>query len=191
MRDAFASHQARSHHKERLSGRYVKDGNCPFCGAFFHTRVRAMHHVDFCSKTCKARLLSSPGLPELTEEAIALARQQDRLDYAAAKARGVWRNAGPPACPPLGGWTENTTSLEFSFWFRVFCSILRSCRFLCTCLLPCRFLALFFGHLFALSLPKHRRISCLSASQNGPALPDGFIEWVVLREARSLRFTWS
>ena len=32
---ALASQQARSHHKERLSGRYVKDGNCPFCGAFF------------------------------------------------------------------------------------------------------------------------------------------------------------
>ena len=30
---ALASHQARSHQKERLSGRYVKDGNCPFCGA--------------------------------------------------------------------------------------------------------------------------------------------------------------
>ena len=59
---ALASHPARSHQKERLSGRYVKDGNCPFCGAFFHTR--AMHHVDFGSKACKARLLSTPGLPE-------------------------------------------------------------------------------------------------------------------------------
>ena len=48
--NSLASHQARSHQKERLSGRYVKDGNCPFCGAFFHTRVRAMHHVDFGSK---------------------------------------------------------------------------------------------------------------------------------------------
>ena len=62
---ALASHRARSHHKERLSGRYVKDGNCPFCGAFFHTRRRAPHHVDFGSKNCKTRLLSSPGLPEL------------------------------------------------------------------------------------------------------------------------------
>ena len=103
---ALASHQARSHHKERLSGRYVKDGNCPFCGAFFHTRRRAMHHVDFGCKACKIQLLSSLGLPELTEDEIALARQQDRLDYAATKARSVWRNAGPPACPPLGGWTR-------------------------------------------------------------------------------------
>ena len=79
------------------------------CGAFFHTRRRAMHHVDFGSNACKARLLSSPGLPELTEDEIALARQQDRLDYAAAKARGAWRNAGPPACPPLGGWTRPRT----------------------------------------------------------------------------------
>ena len=77
-----------------------------FCGAFFHTRRRAMHHVDCGSKACKIRLLSSPGLPELTEDEIAGARQQDRLDYAATKARGVWRNAGPPACPPLGGWTR-------------------------------------------------------------------------------------
>ena len=106
---ALACHQARSHQKERVSGRYVRDGNCPFCGAFFHTRVRAMHHVDFGSKTCKARLLSSPGLPELTEEEIALARQQDRLDYASARARGVWRNTGPPACPPPGGWTRPKT----------------------------------------------------------------------------------
>ena len=78
---ALASHQARSHHKERLSGRYVKDGACPFCA-----RRRAMHHVDFGSKTCKARLLSSPGLRELTEEEVALALQQDRLDYAVTKA---------------------------------------------------------------------------------------------------------
>ena len=49
---ALASHQARSHQKERLSGRYVKDGNCSFCGAFFRTRRRAMHHVDFGSKAC-------------------------------------------------------------------------------------------------------------------------------------------
>ena len=60
----------------------------------------------FGSKACKIRLLSSPGLPELTEDEIALARQQDRLDYAATKARGVWRNAGPPACPLSGGWTR-------------------------------------------------------------------------------------
>ena len=44
---ALASHQARNHQKERLSGRYVKDGNCPFRGAFFHTRRRAMHHLRF------------------------------------------------------------------------------------------------------------------------------------------------
>ena len=93
---ALASHRARSYHKERLSGRYVKDGSCPFCGAFCHTRRRAMHHVDLGSTTCKSRLLSSLGLPELTEEEIALARHQDRLDYAASKAQGVWRNAGPP-----------------------------------------------------------------------------------------------
>ena len=101
---ALASHQARSHHKARLTGCYVKDGNCPFYGAFFHTRRRAMHHVDFGSKACKIRLLSSPGLPELTEDEIARARQQDRPDY--AKARGVWRNASPPAFPPLRGWTR-------------------------------------------------------------------------------------
>ena len=46
---ALASHEATSHQKERLSGRYVKDGNCPFGGAFFHTRLRAMHHVVFGS----------------------------------------------------------------------------------------------------------------------------------------------
>ena len=103
---ALTSHRARSHHKERLSGRYVKDGNCPFCGAFFHPRRRAMNHVDFGSKTCKTRLLSSPGLPELTEEEIALARQQDRFDHAVTKAQGVRRNVGPPACPPSGGWTR-------------------------------------------------------------------------------------
>ena len=65
-----------------------------------------MHHVDFGSKTCKIRLLSSLGLPELTDEEIAMGRQQDRLDYAGTKAQGVWRNAGPPACPPSGGWTR-------------------------------------------------------------------------------------
>ena len=70
---ALASQQVRSHQKERLSGRYVKDGNCPLCGALFHTRRRAMHHVDFGSKACEARLLSSPDLPELTEDEIALA----------------------------------------------------------------------------------------------------------------------
>ena len=108
--------------KRSLSGRYVKDGNCPFCGALFHTRLRAMHHVVFGSKACKARLLSSPGLPELTEDEIASARQQDRLDYAAAKARGVWRNAGPPVLGRLDK-AENTTPLE-------------TFRYMSTCLSP-------------------------------------------------------
>ena len=68
-----------------------------------HQMVESHCSVRKCpmSKKLKIRLLSSPGLPELTEDEIALARQQE-----ATKARGVWRNAGPPACPPSGGWTR-------------------------------------------------------------------------------------
>ena len=97
---ALASHQARSHQKERLSGRYVKDGNCSFCGAFFHTRVRAMHHVDFGSKTCKARLLSSPGLPGDDNKTGVITRLPRLVVFGAT---------GPPACPPLEGWTRPKT----------------------------------------------------------------------------------
>ena len=100
---ALASHQARNHQKERLSGRYVKDGNCPFLRCVLPHSFACHAPCRFWQQNLKARLLSSPGLPELTEDEIALARQQDRLDYAAVKARGVWRNAGPPACAPLGG----------------------------------------------------------------------------------------
>ena len=122
----LASHQARSHHEERLSGRYVKDGNCPLSGAFFHTRRRAMHHVDFGSKACEIPLLSSPGLPELTEDEIALARQQDRLDYAATKARGVWAMQDHQLVRPweVGqGRTHNACSGDF--WSTFCCFIWR------------------------------------------------------------------
>ena len=85
-----------------------------------------MHHVYFGSKACKIRLLSSLGLPELTEDEIALARQQDRLDHAATEARSVWRNAGPPACPPLGGWTGTKyNACSGDFWSRFCCSFSR------------------------------------------------------------------
>ena len=100
---ALASHQARSHHKERLSGQLQQLSFlwCLLCSQACHVIM-----LISGSKTCKARLLSSPDLSELTEEEVALARQRDRLDYAFTKAQGVWNNAGPPACPPAGGWTR-------------------------------------------------------------------------------------
>ena len=70
------------------------------------------------SSFCKARLLSSPGLPELTGDEIALARQ--------ARLRGCQGsrcscNAGPPACPPLGGWTRpKTQRLQRTFLTAIF-----------------------------------------------------------------------
>ena len=95
----------------------------PFDGAFLPHSC-ACHAPFLAAKLAKLRLLSSPGLPELTEEEIALARQQDRLDYAACKARGVWRNAGLPACPPLGGWTRpKTQRLESSLFGSVFSAL--------------------------------------------------------------------
>ena len=104
---------------------YVKDGNCPFCGAFFHTRRRAMHHVDFGSKACKARLLSSPGLPELTEDEIALARQT-RLRGCQGSRCMVQCRSSSLSAPGRLDKAENTTPSEDLFDRDFCCSFSRS-----------------------------------------------------------------
>ena len=200
--NSLASHQAKIHQKERLSGPYVKDGNCPFCGALFHTRGSAMHHVDFGSKAYKARLLSSLGLPELTEDEIALARQQDRLDYAAAKARGVWRNAGPPANPPLEvgqGRKHNVLNgffgRDFPVHFRGLTAILLRAGVRVFSSLSSHVpLALSVLRLSVICLcsflPRHRRIPARPLVKTAPCfLMDSL--GVVLREARSQQFAWA
>ena len=74
--------------------------------------VPYIHHVDLGSKACKARLLSSPGLPELTDDEIALARQQDRLDRGFHGSQCVAQCKS--SCLSAPG-AENTTSSEFLF----------------------------------------------------------------------------
>ena len=101
---ALHAHQAKVHGTERPSSKFVRDGRCPFCGANFVTRRRAMHHVEYGARRCREALAASQHLPGLASDELAAARATDRRDYQAAKEQGVWRNAGPPATPPAGGW---------------------------------------------------------------------------------------
>ena len=142
---------------------------------------------------------------------LTLARQQDRFDRAATKARGVWRNAST-SLPALGRLDKaENNACNGDFWWKFCCSIsvfhsnfvVRLCQLLlsralrpwlslfrCYSVSLCVHLTWWFGHLPALFLAQTLQNSYTCACQNGPVLPDGFIEWVVLREARSPWFTW-
>ena len=141
-----------------------------------------------------------------------------RLDYAAAKARGVWCNAGPPASPPLGGWTwPKTQRLQrtfltaiFAVHFRGLPAILLRAGVHLLSLLPSHVpLALLVPRFVFRSYPcaafcpgiaelLHVHLSIRPRASRwihlctvGPVLSDCFFLWVVLREARSQRFAWA
>ena len=146
-----------------------------------------MHHVDLGSKACKARLLSSPGLPELTEDEIALARQT-RLRGCQGSRCMVQCRSSSLSAPGRLDKAENTTPSEDLFDRDFCCSFSRS---------PSNFVArwgpfvivaplarascpvgsslCFFGHILVLLFAQASQNSCTSTCQYGPVLPDGFI----------------
>ena len=84
---ALASHMMARHGHRRWVRFFVADGRCPACGGDFHTRLRAMHHVQHSSKKCSAAVASGcvPPMP---------LGEVERLDALDSAARSAARRSG-------------------------------------------------------------------------------------------------
>ena len=79
---------------------FVLDSRCPACGTDFHTRPRALHHLQYDSKRCRA-MMHEGALHRFSEQRVF---QADRIDAAAARgavSRGETRTRAlrPPQAP--------------------------------------------------------------------------------------------
>merc|ERR1711957_181459 len=79
--------------------RYVKDGWCPACGTFFHTRLRALAHLQRCNRKCREKELAGE-CPEITEEERVEADAAEQAWRVHVRETGVSLLAGPPCVRP-------------------------------------------------------------------------------------------
>jgi len=93
---ALCLHRRTRHGARRDGHRYVIDGFCPACRGYYHSRLRALEHLERGSSRCRA-MLDEGSLPEFDEAALEAADQVDRESRRAARAAGLHEQAGPPA----------------------------------------------------------------------------------------------
>ena len=91
-------HQHRVHQLRRPARDFVIDGRCPACSGQYHTRLRAMHHLEVAIG-CR-RKMEEGELQAHPPEVIEAADQLDTLARRAARSTGVSeRLAAVPAQP--------------------------------------------------------------------------------------------
>ena len=86
----LAAHSRRKHGRKMTARSFCIGSVCPACGVDYHTRPRALHHLQFSSKACRAAMLAGE-LPECSAEEISAADLRDRIARKAANLRGDTR----------------------------------------------------------------------------------------------------
>ena len=97
---ALASHRALAHGYRHQVRKYVKDGWCPSCGFFFHTRLRTLNHLQRSNRICRERVLAGE-FPELTVEESREADAAEQAWRVHVRQTGVSLLSGPPCVRPL------------------------------------------------------------------------------------------
>jgi hypothetical protein len=100
-RASLQMHQQVVHGRRCAARHVVATPECPACGRWWHSRVRALRHVTH-ARACRA-LLEAGALPRLSAEVVDAADAGDRAWRRTCRASGVCSRSGPPplAAPPL------------------------------------------------------------------------------------------
>ena len=88
-------HERRMHGDGCLAKNFVISGWCPSCGKDFHSRLRAINHLQRGSQKCVAAIRNGEVQPCSPEE-VAVADEADRQE---ARRLGLDPYAGPPVVP--------------------------------------------------------------------------------------------
>ena len=96
----LAAHQRRAHGLRMQARYYVLGTKCPCCGVDFHTRPRALHHLQYDSKHCRAKMHEG-SLPRFPDKQVHETDRQDAAAVRGAVARGETRTRAlfPPLAP--------------------------------------------------------------------------------------------
>ena len=74
----LGAHRKRVHGISVLARRFVSGSVCPACNMDFHTRPRALHHLQFACKQCRGKLMSGQ-LVELDRSVVDELDRRDRV----------------------------------------------------------------------------------------------------------------
>ena len=97
-RKALLLHRRQVHAQRSPGFQYVLDGRCPACAGWFHSRLRALHHLEWRSAPCRAKL--DAGLLEpLPDDVLAAVDALDAEHRRKCHRTGERPLTGPPALP--------------------------------------------------------------------------------------------
>ncbi|CAK0907861.1 unnamed protein product, partial [Prorocentrum cordatum] len=93
----LAAHRRHAHGIKMQARFHILGTECPACSKDFYTRPRALHHLQFSSKQCRARMMQGY-LPAFSASQVAEADRADAASNRGRTARGETRTRA--LCPP-------------------------------------------------------------------------------------------
>ena len=93
----LAAHRRHAHGIKMQARFHILGTECPACSREFYTRPRALHHLQFSSKQCRARMMQGD-LPAFSASQVAEADRADAASNRGRTARGETRTRA--LCPP-------------------------------------------------------------------------------------------